>query len=60
MAGQQVPAIDDAHLLRIGEHRQDPPHLRVGNGIIVQVEPDIGRLADADLDPLEQRRRIDG
>ena len=60
MAGEHLRAIDDAHLVRVGEHRQHPPHMGVRHGVVVQVEADIGRLADLDRDALEQRRGIVG
>ena len=60
MAGEHLRAIDDAHLVRVGEHRQRAANVRVRDGVVVQVEADIRRLADLDRDALEQRRRIVG
>ena len=34
-------AVDDAHLMGIGEHRQNAPDMRVRDRIIVQIEADI-------------------
>ena len=44
--------------MRVGQHRQHPPHLRMRHRIVVQVEADIGCLADLDRDAFEQRRGI--
>jgi hypothetical protein len=49
-----VLAVDNAHLVEIGEHCQRAPHVGVGDGIIVQIETDIRRLAGGDGHPLEQ------
>src|SRR5215472_4304300 len=58
MAGEDVCAVGDAHLMRIGEHGQNAPDMGVRNRIIVEVEADIGRLADRHRDALQQRRRV--
>ena len=58
MAGEHRAAIDDAYLMRIGEHRQHATNVRVRHRIGVQIEADIGRLADRDRDVFEQRRRV--
>ena len=58
MAGENVRAVGDAHLMRVSEHGQNVPDMRVRDRIVVEVEADIGRLADRDRDTLEQRRRI--
>ena len=58
MAGEDVRAVGDAHLVRIGEHGQNAPDMGMRYRIIVEVEADIGRLADRDRDALEQRRRV--
>jgi len=55
MTGEDVRAIDNAHLVGIGEHGERAPHVGVGNGIIIQIETDIRRLAGSDSHPLEQR-----
>ena len=60
VAGEHLGAVDDAHLVWIGENGQSAPDVVVGNRVIVQVEADIGRLADSDRDMFEQRRRIVG
>jgi len=46
------------HVMRIGEHGQNAPDMGVRHRIIVEVEADIGRLADRDHDALQQRRRV--
>ena len=58
MAGEDVRAVGDAHLMRVSEHGQNAPDMRVRDRIVVEVEADIGRLADRDRDALEQRRRV--
>jgi hypothetical protein len=60
MMSEHLRAVDDAQIVRVGEHRQRPAHLRVGHGVVVEVEANIRRLADLDRDALEQRRRIVG
>jgi hypothetical protein len=46
-------AVDDTQPIRIGQHGQGPPDVRVGHGIIVQVEADVGCLGGLDGDPLD-------
>ena len=58
MAGEDVRAVGDAHLMRVSEHGQNAPDMRVRDRIVVEVEADIRRLADRDRDALEQRRRV--
>ena len=48
MGGDHVLAIDDAQRVRLRQHGQRPPHMGVRNAVIVQVEANIGRLADMD------------
>ena len=48
MAGNDCLAVDDTQPIRIGQHGQGPPDVRVGHGVIVQVEPDIRCLAGLD------------
>ena len=55
MAGKDLGAVDDAHLVRIGEHGERASDLGVGHRVIVEIEPNIGRLADLDGDTLDQR-----
>src|SRR6202040_4001113 len=55
MTGEDVLAVDNAHLVGIGEHGERAPHVGVGDGIIIQIETDIRRLAGGDGHPLEQR-----
>ncbi len=56
MAGEDLRAIGDAYLVRIGEQRQAAPDMRVRNGVVVAVEAGVRGLADAHDDALEQRR----
>jgi hypothetical protein len=60
MAGEHRGAVHDAYLTRVGEHRQHATNVRMGYGIIVQIETDIGCLVDRDCDLFEQRRRVVG
>src|SRR6202163_2270724 len=55
MTGEDVLTVDNAHLVGIGEHGERAPHVGVGDGIIIQIETDIRRLAGGDGHPLEQR-----
>ena len=55
MTGEDVRAVDNAHLVEIGEHRERAPHMGVRDGIIVQIEADIRCLAGGDGHPLKQR-----
>src|SRR3984885_15034006 len=55
MTGEDVLAVDNAPLVGIGEHGEWAPHVGVGDGIIIQIETDIRRLAGGDGHPLEQR-----
>ena len=48
MAGEHRAAVDDAYLVRVGEHRQHAANVRMRYRVVVQIEADIGRLADAD------------
>ena len=45
MQGENLLAVGDADLVRIGEYRRRPPHMGVRDGIIVQIEPDVRYLA---------------
>jgi hypothetical protein len=60
MAGEHRAAVTDAHLMRVGEHRQHATNIRMGYRIVIQIEADIGRFADANGNALEQRRRVVG
>jgi len=42
----------------IGEHGQDAPDMGVRDRVVVEVEADIGCLADRDGDAFQQRRRV--
>ena len=55
MAGENLGAVDDAHLVRVGQHGEQALHLGVGDRVVVEIEAHIGRLADLDGDALEQR-----
>src|SRR6516162_3043797 len=55
MAGEDLGAVDDAHLVGIGQHGERAPNLSVGHRVIVEVKTDIGRLADLDRQALVQR-----
>src|SRR3984893_10273716 len=60
MTGEDVLAVDNAHLVGIGEHGERALHVGVGDGIIIQIETDIRRLAGGDRHPLEQRVGVVG
>ena len=55
MAGEDLGAVDDAHLIGIGEHGEQALHLGMGDRVIVEIEADIGCLAGLDGDALQQR-----
>src|SRR5262245_16502515 len=48
MASEDVLAVEDAHLVEIGEQREHPAHVGMRDGIIVEVEADVGGLARDD------------
>src|SRR4051794_4484873 len=52
IAGEHMEAVDDAHLMDAGQHRQRPSDMGMRYGVVVEVEADIGRLADLDRDAL--------
>ena len=58
MAGEDVGAIDDTQLERIGEHGQLAADVAKRDRIIVQVEADVRCLADRYHDMFEHRRRV--
>ena len=58
MAGEKFGAIDNAHFVRIGQHGEHALHAGVGHRVIVEIEADIGRLADLDGDTLDQRKSV--
>jgi hypothetical protein len=60
MAGEHFRTVNDAHLSRIGEHRQHAPDMSVRHRIVVQVKAHIRCLAHRHRDMLEQRRGIVG
>src|SRR4029453_3258383 len=41
MAGEEVVAVEDAHLLKISDEREHAAHMRVGNGIVVEIETNV-------------------
>jgi hypothetical protein len=55
MADEHLRAIDDAHLVRIGQHGEQALHLGVRYGIIVEVEAHIGGLAGLRRHALDER-----
>jgi len=48
MGGQQRDAIEDAHLTRIGPHRERAAHVGVGNRVIVLIKANVRSLANRD------------
>lgn len=46
VAGEHLRRIGDAYLLRVSEHREPLPNVGVGDGIVIQIEAHVGRLAD--------------
>jgi len=41
MTGENVPVVDNAHLVEISEHGELASHVGMGDGIIIQIETDI-------------------
>src|ERR1700748_3215672 len=54
-AGENLLAVGDAPLLRVCEHRQRLLNIGVRHRIVVQIKPDVGRLANLDGHLFEQR-----
>ena len=54
MTGEDLLVVDNAHLVEISEHGELAPHVGMGDGIIIQIETDIRRLAGGDGHPLPQ------
>ena len=54
MAGEDLLAVEDAHLVEIGEDGECAAHVTAGDRIVVEIEADIGCLADRDRHGLEQ------
>ena len=55
MADEHLRAIDDAHLVRIGQHGEQALHLGVWDGIVVEVEAHIGCFAGLHRHALDER-----
>jgi len=58
MTGDQDGAVEDADLLGIGEEGQLATHVGVRDGVVVPVEPGVGRLADRDRCGCRQGERV--
>src|SRR4051794_23266896 len=54
MAGEKFSTIDNAHFVRVSHNREQTLHAGVGHRVIVEIEADIGRLADLDGNALDQ------
>ena len=46
MAGKHRATVDNAYLMRVGEHRQHAPNMSMGYRVVVEIKTNIGRLAD--------------
>src|SRR5260370_11566365 len=46
MGGEQIGAVENAYLPRIGPYSERAPHVRMRDRVVVQVEAHIRRLAD--------------
>jgi len=55
MAGQHDGTVEHAQALGLGQHRQRAPYMSVGDGVVVEVEANVGRLAGMDLHTLGHR-----
>ena len=60
MAGDDVRAVENAHLIQRRDHDEGAAHMGVRHAVIVQIEPGVGGLADGDLDPVVGREGIAG
>ena len=60
MLGQDSGAIEHAHPVCIGQHRDSASDMGVGNGIVIEVKPDVGRLGNLHLDTRIHRVGIHG
>jgi hypothetical protein len=60
MTGEHLRVIDDAHLVRICQHREQALHLAVRDGIVVKIEAHIGRLAGLHRHALDERIGLSG
>ena len=49
VAGDDLAAVGDANLIAIGQHGQLPTDMGVGDRVVIEIEADIGCLADRDL-----------
>lgn len=58
MGGECEGALDDARGVEIGEDDERALGAVVGHGVAVEIEADVGRLADLDLDALVGGERL--
>jgi hypothetical protein len=58
MTGDQGGSVEDADLFGVGEQGQLATHVGVRHGVVVLVEPGVGRLAYADRRGGRQRERV--
>ena len=54
MARENLLAVEDTHLVEIGENGEGAAHVAAGDRIVVEIEADIGCLAGRDRHGLEQ------
>jgi hypothetical protein len=55
MAGEDLGAVDNTYLARIGQHGKHASHLGMRYRVVIEIESDIRRFADLDGDALDQR-----
>lgn len=60
VTGDHLRAVEDPDLAEIGPHAQHAPNMGMGNRVVVQVEPHIGRFADLHGDLLLNGIRVGG
>jgi hypothetical protein len=58
MAGENLLSVDDAHLVKIGEHGEGAADMGMRDRIVVEIEAHIGPLASGNGDAFEQRKGI--
>ncbi len=56
--GDHAVTVHDAHLVEIGKHHERAAGPVMRNGVVVEVETDVGRLSDLDLHALVRRERL--